>query len=183
MTATVPELRTDRLLLRAHVGDDLTDCHAIWAHPDVARFTGGRTSTREQVWWRILRYGGLWQMLGYGYFAVVGRRSGRMIGDVGLADFCRDCSPALGQTPEAGWAFHPDVHGRGLANEALAAVLDWADTTGIGQVCCIIDPGNSASLRLSNKVGFKDAGTVVYHGQTLMRLDRATRIPNPPQTG
>ena len=177
MTATIPELRTDRLVLRAHVGDDLADCHAIWAHPDVARFTGGRPSTREQVWWRILRYGGLWRMLGYGYFAVVDRSSGRMIGDVGLADFRRDCTPALGEMPEAGWAFHPDVHGRGLASEALAVVLDWADKTGIGQICCIIDPGNAASVRLANKVRFNKTGSVLYHAETLTRFDRFRQTP------
>ena len=170
--AAVPEIETERLLLRAHRPDDLSASLAIWAHPDVTRFIGGRPSTSEEVWWRLLRYAGLWAMLGYGYLAVVERASGRMVGDVGLADFKRATSPALGEVPEAGWALHPDFHGKGYALEAMRALLGWADAQGIERTCCIIDGGNAPSTGLAMKLGYGRTGSVDYHGNQLLLFSR-----------
>ena len=61
--AAAPELRTDRLVLRGHSRDDYSDMVAMWSHPDIVRFIGGRPSTAEETWARLMRYGGFWALL------------------------------------------------------------------------------------------------------------------------
>ena len=59
-----PTLETPRLALRAHRRDDFAACAAMWADPEVVRHIGGRTFSAEESWSRLLRYGGLWTLLG-----------------------------------------------------------------------------------------------------------------------
>ena len=120
---TTPTLTTPRLILRAHTAADFPACRALWSNPDVTRFIGGRPSTGEEVWRRIMTYAGHWQLKGYGYFLAETRDTGTLVGEFGLADFHRDITPPLGDTPEAGWAMLPQFHGHGLAHKALTAVL------------------------------------------------------------
>ncbi|HEY0776819.1 MAG TPA: GNAT family N-acetyltransferase, partial [Gemmatirosa sp.] len=124
---TIPALDTARLTLRGHVPADVAECAAMWADPLVTRHIGGRPSSEEEVWARVLRYAGLWALLGFGYWVVRERASGRFVGEVGLADFRRDVTPPLGGAPEVGWVLAPWAHGRGFATEAVRAALAWAD--------------------------------------------------------
>ena len=165
-----PTLATARLVLRPHRSDDFEACCRLWAEPDVTRFIGGRPSTPEEVWSRLLRYAGLWSMLGLGYFAVTDKETGAYLGELGLADFRRDLSPSFGTAPEAGWALLPEAQGHGFAREALGAVLAWADAVGIARIVCMIDPVNTPSIRLAQAVGFagyarttyKEASTILF---------------------
>lgn len=143
----------------------------LWGHPEVTRYIGGRPSTPEDTWSRILRYAGHWQMLSFGYFAVVERARGQLIGEVGLADFRRDIDPKL-DAPEAGWVFHPNWHGKGLAREAVSALLDWADGRGMARTVCLISPENKASLTLARRIGFREVGRVSYHGSPAILSQR-----------
>lgn len=156
-----PIIETDRLVLRAHTADDFAPCCTLWADPGVTRFIGGRPSTPEEVWSRILRYAGLWQLLGYGYFLAIERQAGSVVGEFGLADFRRDITPPFGSTPEAGWAMRPQFHGNGLASEALAAILSWADRT-VPRTVCMIDPANTPSIRLAARLGYTQYAQATY---------------------
>ena len=103
---------------------------------------------------------------------------GLFIGDIGFADFKRDANPSIENTPEAGWALTPTAHGKGYANEALTAALQWLDTaTPHTATVCLIDPGNTASLRLAAKHLFTPSGPVTL-GPATPTLFTRTR-PNP----
>ena len=80
--------------------------------------------------------------------------------------------PALCDVPEAGWAFHPDVHGRGYASEAMRALLGWADGRNMRRTCCISDGENSASTGLAARLGYVHTRTVTYHGKDLILFTR-----------
>lgn len=164
-------LTTDRLILRPHTSDDHPACCALWSDPEVTRFIGGRPATSEEVWQRILRYAGLWQLLGYGYFVATDRVSGALVGEVGLADFHRDLDPPLGDTPEAGWVLLPHYQGRGLAHEALTAMLAWADQT-MPRTACMIDPANAPSLKLAEKLGYTEYARTTYKDHPTILLAR-----------
>lgn len=159
-----PELQTDRLTLRCHAIDDFDDSLAMWSDPAVVRYIGGRPSSAEDVWSRLLRYVGLWPALGYGYWVVTERDSGRFVGEVGLADFRRDISPPI-DSPESGWALAPWAYGRGFATEALAAALSWSDTNlSTPRTLCMISDGNLASIRLAEKLGYSLMARTEYKG-------------------
>lgn len=156
-----PTLTTPRLILRAHTQDDFAACCTLWTDPEVTRFIGGRPSTPEEVWRRIIGYAGMWQLKGYGYFLATSRASGAIVGEFGVADFHRDITPPLGETPEAGWVMLPQHHGQGLAYEALFAVLAWADER-IARTVCMIDPANEPSLKLAGKLGYTQYAQTTY---------------------
>lgn len=80
---TPPVLETLRLRLRGHRPEDLSAAAAMWADVEITRFIGGKPFTREDVWGRILRYVGHWNWMGYGYWLVEDKESGRFIGEVG----------------------------------------------------------------------------------------------------
>ena len=99
----VPALDTERLTMRGHTLADFDECLAMWTDPVVMRHLGGRPLTMEEMWARLLRYAGSWSLLGFGYWVVRERATGRFVGEVGLADLRRDIEPRLGGVPEAGW--------------------------------------------------------------------------------
>lgn len=174
----VPALDTDRLTLRGHSLADLPECAAMWADPAVTRHIGGRPSSDEEVWARVLRYAGLWALLGLGYWVVRERASGRFVGEVGLADFRRDLTPPLEGAPEVGWVLATWAHGRGFATEAVQAALAWGDahhaapSRGPGRTVCLIAPDNVASVRVAEKCGFLRAASATYKGQTTLVFER-----------
>ena len=123
--------------------------------PAVLQFIRGLPASREEAWHRLLRYAGHWSLLGFGMFAVVERATNQFLGDVGLADFQRGLGDNFDGVPEAAWVFKESAHGKGFALEAMRAALNWFDQQAISsRSVCIIDPGNTASIRLAEKLGF-----------------------------
>jgi len=164
----VPVLETERLRLRGHRADDFPALAATWADPEVVRHIGGTPSTAQDSWLRLLRYPGLWALLGYGFWAIEEKAGGQVIGDIGYADFKRSIEPPLHGMPELGWVLARDARGRGYASEALAAVLAWGKAHfGPHRATCLIAPGNTASIRLAFKAGFRLSHETVHHGETV----------------
>ena len=122
----VPTIETERTILRAHRLDDFEDYVAMWADPVVTRFIGGKPRTREESWIRVLRYAGMWQIVGYGLWAVEEKATGKLVGEAGFHELKRDIVPSFEGVPESGWAFVPAVHGRGMASEVVRGFHDWA---------------------------------------------------------
>ena len=150
-----PALETERLRLRAHRADDLDACAEMWADPAVVRYTIGTPSTRQKTWMRLLAYRGHWALLGYGYWAVEEKLTGRYIGELGFADFRRDGLPAIEGLPELGWALLPRAQGRGYATEALRAAVAWGDRRfGAQRTACLIHRDNLPSFRVAGKLGY-----------------------------
>lgn len=170
---TVPVIETARLILRGHQLDDFDSLAAMWGDPVVARFIGGRPSTRDESWARLTRYVGHWALLGFGYWAVEVKGEGRYIGDVGFADWKRDIVPSLDGMPESGWAFAASAHGRGIASEAVAAALQWGDKHFAGKTTtCIISPENTASIRVAEKVGYREFCRADFKGAATIQYRR-----------
>ena len=169
----VPDIETDRLILRAHSLDDFDALAAIWGDPAVARFIGGKPSTREECWARLLRYAGHWELLGFGFWAVQWKDDARLIGDVGFANWERDISPSLDGLPEGGWVFSTEVHGRGLITEAVNAALAWMDEHfGAKTTACIIRPENAASIRVAQRAGYREHCRSEFRGSQMIQFRR-----------
>lgn len=170
-----PVLETQHLRLRAHRTDDFEGLAALWADPAITRFIG-EPSTRQRSWARLLNYGGLWPLLGFGYWAVEERATGRYIGDVGCADFKREIEPSIAGVPEFGWAIAVAAQGKGYATEALTTCLRWADAhLDFKRVVCIIDPENAVSVRVAEKAGFGAYARTEYLGGPTLMFERVSR--------
>jgi RimJ/RimL family protein N-acetyltransferase len=163
---TAPILVTARLTLRPHRREDFADLCTLWGDPDVTRFIGGRPQTPEENWARLTRYGGMWALDGYGFWAVTLTGHDTLIGDAGVMLTRRTIAPPL-TAPETGWAFSPRVHGQGVATEAMGAVLAWADAHVSPVTECIIAPGHAASARVAEKLGYCRVDQRPYHGDPI----------------
>lgn len=162
-----PRVETQRLILRPHTVDDFDDEAAMWSDPEVVRYIGGTPSTREQSWARLLRYAGHWALLGYGYWAIEERETGRFVGEAGFADYHRTIDPPLEGIPEIGWALAAHASGKGFATEAVRACVFWGQEhfpPGT-MLACIVAPENRASIRVAEKCGFQLVRQVEYLGQ------------------
>ncbi len=162
-------IETERLLLRPQNETDYEGSCAIWADPEVVRYISGVPSTREQTWHRLLRGAGMWSLKGYGPFAVIEKETGRLLGEVGHADFHRGLGEAFDPYPEAGWVLGSQGHGKGFATEAVTAMHRWFDESRPEtRSVCIISPDNPASLRVPEKVGYRPFGRMDYNGEVIM---------------
>lgn len=171
-----PVIETERLVLRGHRSDDFEALADLWADAQVVRFIGGKPSSREESWSRLLRYAGHWALLGYGAWAVEVKGGPRYAGSVGFGELRRDIAPSLVGTPEGGWVFSPAVHGRGIAGEALQAALAWMDRHHAGATTsCIIDPGNAASIRVAERAGYREHARSDYKGSPVIQFRRPSR--------
>jgi RimJ/RimL family protein N-acetyltransferase len=139
-------LRTDRLLLRPARRDDLAAFHALLTDERVMRYwsTLPHASLAETEAWLAAM---IVTPPDAGEDFVV-ELDGRAIGKAGLHRF-----------PEIGFAIMPDCWGRGLAREAVAAVLNRAfGHHGLPAVTADVDPRNRASLGLLARLGFVETG-------------------------
>ena len=169
----IPTLETSRLRLRPYRLEDFDAYAAIWADPAVVRFVGGIPFTREASWPRFLRQSGLWHFLGFGSFMIEHKATGAVAGECGFHDLRRAIEPSIEGTMEAGWVLAAPMQGQGLAEEAMRAAIDWADIAHASKrQTAIIDPEHGASLRVAEKLGFREFARATYHDSPIVMLER-----------
>ncbi len=163
------EIETERLLLRPCRLDDFEDFARISADPEVMRYiANGQPATRSQAWRTMATFVGHWSLRGYGLWAAEERATGRFIGRIGL------WNPEGGPGLEVGWLLDRACWGRGLASEGARAALDHAFTTlGADHVISVINPENTRSIRVAEKIGERferehdlDGNRVLIYGTT-----------------
>lgn len=172
-SAPVPVLETDRLRLRGFRSDDFDAWFALSRTPAYHRYFSAEPMPAEEVWKLLLRSAGHWVIMGFGFWAVEEKASGRFVGAVGFLHLKRALDPPLGDAPEIGWVMDPAIHGQGYASEAVEAVLAWGETHfGLVRTVCIIHPENEASLRLAAKFGYHEYARTTYHAEPIVLLER-----------
>jgi RimJ/RimL family protein N-acetyltransferase len=146
-------LTTDRLRLRLHRPQDAPALHGIYAREDVARYLLDGPWTADDAERHVTERAGKDGLDGAsGALAVVVEYDGRVVGDVQL--WWTDPGRRIA---EIGWVLDPAYGGRGLAREAVAAVLDLAfGAYRAHRVAAQMDARNGASARLAAAVGMVD---------------------------
>ena len=153
-----PELRTPRLRLREIRPDDADALFAVHSDPRVMRYWSFPAWTdpaqaRAKVA-AILDE----RARGAVYvWAVADAGSDCLIGSI--AAFALD---RVHKRAEVGYSLHADWQGRGLAQEALRAVLAFlVDEAGFERIEADIDPRNAPSCRLAERLGFVREGVLL----------------------
>jgi RimJ/RimL family protein N-acetyltransferase len=137
------------------------------------RHMGGRSFTAEEAWRRMIGYAGLWTLLGYGYWLIEEAASGGYVGEAGLADFHRPFAGKGGFAPEAGWMLLPSAQGKGFAHEAMTEILRWADENlPFEHTVCMISTDHERSLRLADRLGYRETGSAQYGTRNVRLLLR-----------
>ena len=145
-------LETRRLILRLMRPEDVDGLLKVFSDPKVMRSFGVDPFSRPQmekwVWRNIIHQ----QKHGYGLFTAIHKDDNVIVGDCGLEHM-----EVLGQEEvELGYDFRSDYWRRGLASEAARAVRDFAlFTLHLPRIISLIRPDNTASRRVSEKLGMK----------------------------
>ena len=171
----VPIVETARLTLRPHRLADFDASFAMWTDPDVVRYIGGKPSTEQQAWSRMVNYAGHWALMGFGYWVIEEKSTGSFVGEVGFADFRRVIAGSMRGVPEIGWTLDSRFHGRGYATEAVRAAVAWGDVRfGPVRTVCLINAANVASIRVAEKSGYAEFERTVFNEQPTLFLARGT---------
>lgn len=134
--------------------------------------------TREDSWRRLCSGVGSWQLVGIGPWAVELKSDSRMVGHCGFFEFQRDMQPSIRGEPEMGWIFDRSVHGQGIAFEACARALLWADEMlAARSYPAIISLENTPSMKLAERVGFERQADAIYRGEPIALFRREGRLP------
>ncbi len=182
VTKTSTRVTHETCDLRRHTLQDIDQVFRLASDPAVLQSIGGAPPSREDAWHRLLRYAGHWSLLGFGMFAVFERATNQFIGEVGLADFQRDLGDHFDGVPEAAWVFTGRSHGKGFALEAMTAALDWFDRQAVSsRSVCMIEPRNTASTRLAEKLGFTYYARGCYRSHDVYQYERMRPDHQPPE--
>ncbi|MFW8595744.1 GNAT family N-acetyltransferase [Cribrihabitans neustonicus] len=143
---TVPRVETARLILRAPEAADF-EAHAAFIASDRSRFVGG-PQPREDAWRGFCGSIGHWAVRGYGMWVITGKDGTAPLGRVGFIN------NEGWDEPELAWHVYADAEGKGIAFEAaLAARSFGARHFGLDGVMSPIDPANTRSLKLAERLG------------------------------
>ena len=153
--SAAPVLCTERFDLWRPQPSDIDGLCALIDDAETQRFLGPAARDRKAQHERLLRNAGSWALFGYGTFMVRPRGLDDMIAGCGLFHSYRGFGKGMDDLPEAGWIVRRDWWAKGVASEVMSAVLDWfGQTHGSRRVGCMIEDGNTASVRLAAKLGF-----------------------------
>lgn len=146
-TFTLPQLDTDRLILRSPQIAD-SDAFAAFLASDRSKYVGGPGNdffNSCRAWGHAAAS---WIFRGYGPFTLC-LHDGTPIGHAG------PWFPRPWPEPEFGWCLWDEQYqGQGLMTEAMIAIRDWTfDATDLNSLVSYIDPDNAASIAVADRIG------------------------------
>ena len=147
-------LRTERLLLRPFVDDDLEALYGMQSREDVTRYLywGPRSPDEAQhMLERLMRMTAIDDDSSALRLAALLPDSRILIGDFSLQRVSREHGQG-----EIGFIVHPDHHGHGYATEAAALLLRLGfEELGLHRIVGRCDARNTASARLMERLGMR----------------------------
>ncbi len=152
-------LATDRLMVRETIPEDVDAFYTIYSDPMITRYMEGLYPEVEQEKQYIREYiEKVYTYYGFGVWTVIEKESGAVIGRAGIS--YREGF----ELPELGFLIGVPWQGRGYAEEVCRAVLCYSfRALQFEQVQALVEPGNEASLKLCEKLGFGQEAVVTLN--------------------
>lgn len=154
-------LTTKHLLLRHVRPHDDESFYLLFSDPEIMRYGDG-VQTREWVQTWVKKQIEQYHQPGYAAYVVVEKKSDQIIGYCGLFYF-----PDVNGNPEVeiGYRLVRSAWGHGYATEAAGAVRDYAfDKLNIQRLIAMVDPSNTASIRVAEKIGMHYEQDMMFEG-------------------
>ena len=156
-------LLTERLRLRLPVPSDVEVVRRIHQDPAaVAHNPSDALANRDAAEDLLRLWLRRWQRDGVGYWMVTGHTDPTVLGFCGV----KPMRLAEATVLNLFYRFDPAAWGRGLATEAVTAVIEWAvRIRPEQQLVARIRPGNTASVRVATKAGLVRAADLDTDGE------------------
>lgn len=151
--------QTERLLVRRLTDGDAGALHELHRRDEVMRWLDRTLSTGpDDERARIARWRAA-ERDGFGFFGIVLRATGALVGVLVLKPF--DDLPHV----DLGWRLHPSHWGNGYATEAARGAVAYAfGTLGLDEVAAATLPDNARSRAVMERLGMSYAGGVTHAG-------------------
>jgi len=149
-----PILSTSRLRLRQFRAEDADAMHECFANPEAMRFWNLPVYTKHTETVRSVRRFIDCTPSYYRFWAVADAGTDRCLGMVNYHD-----GHIRSRRVNIGYIINPAHLGRGIASEAVSAMLDFCfGELGLHRAQAFIHPDNNASIALAEKLGFSREG-------------------------
>ena len=168
-------LETSRLFLRPWLPDDWLALRVLATDPRVMKHIGGGEPWSDKRIQRFVR-GGIEKAKTRGWilWPVIHKESDDLIGICGFND-------GFPPDPELGWWLRPDHWGQGLATEIASATMTYGFRTYcFPRIISIIQPANTPSIRVAERLGMHFDGTFDHKGIEVLRYARNNPLNLPP---
>lgn len=131
------------------------EIYQIWSRDEVMQYYGSDTFTDAEQATGIIRSFGEGFASGQAIrWGIVLKESGKLVGTIGIHNWNKRAERA-----EIGYELHPDHWRKGLAKEAVHAVLDHSfNELGINRIGALVFPENKVSRGMLQKMGFLKEG-------------------------
>ncbi len=167
----IPQIETERLLLRRITEDDYTDMYEYSCLDEVTKYLtwpSHKSIAETQRYVRLLgkKYakGAFWD------FGVEHKADKKFIGTCGFTSFDKDTNSA-----EIGYVLSPKYWGQGIAVEAAKAVMKFGFAVfDVDKICARFIYGNAASERVMQKLGMSYVTT--YKNSFFIRNEYKTVV-------
>lgn len=165
---TLTMMETGRLKIRKFIRDDLPALHAIMEKEEVMyAWEHGFTKSETRKWLngQLARY----RKDGFGYFAVILKETGALIGQTGLLKSEMEGKEVV----ELGYIFDSLYWKQGYCTESVEACIKFAfDELKPNELYCSIRPENTASIHIAEKMGMGKIGehTKIYRDKEMLHF-------------
>lgn len=150
---TIPQLSTNRLLLRSLTLDDVPAIYHHFSDPQVVAFFMDPLESLEGAKEVIQQLQEIFKAGKGMYWAVNLKVTGELVGICGFEKF------GPGDQSEIGFDLAPAWWRKGLMSEALTAVIQYGfEKLGLKSIIAITAPDNRRALRLLTKLRFRYVG-------------------------
>lgn len=153
---SLPEIETERLLLRMYKADDLESVYNIITDKDVTRFFPDYYSVKKaDVLNSLPRRTKRWQNYGFGQLGVFDKIDEKLIGYCGLQPL--DDREEI----EIYYGFYKNYWGKGLATEAAKAFLRFGfENANLPRIVAVTHPENFVSQKVLLKLGMTQSENI-----------------------
>jgi ribosomal-protein-alanine N-acetyltransferase len=157
-------IETERLILRHFHIMDVEALSHVFGDAEVMHFGPGIQTTEWVQDWIQNCLENYYHKWGFGPWAVMEKLHREPIGYCGLFFF----ADVNGQPEvEIGYRLAHAYWGHGYATEAALAVRDYSfNVLGMSRLIAMIDPQNTASIRVAEKIGMRYETEVMFEGYT-----------------
>jgi len=159
-------LETERCLIRESRPEDAEAFFAIYASPEITKYTEGLLPNLEQQRSYLRDYvDKMYRYYEFGVWTVLSKESGEIIGRAGFS--VREGY----DLPELGFVIDRKWQGKGIAYEICKAILQYGwEKCEFEAVQALVMPQNQASLNLCRKLGFAREEKIIEKTQEYVKL-------------